>query len=152
MVIEDHTLLLEVGKAIRALDANIVIDIKGIPAQSKEGSYEWLSLDLLSSIEVATQTIQNSDKRLIFQLTCFSKHSEYRPDNDFTAPWKLASKFKGILHRAKYPIQNTCLKFLDTKMTYLDLRSSGDYAKELYQSSPLLQTHAVLITASALIS
>ena len=148
----DHELLLLVCQAVRKLDESIVIDIKGIPALSKEGVSDWLSVDLLNSLEVATQTVANSDRRLLFQITCFSKHAEYRIDKEFTAPWKLANRFKPVLHRAAYPIQNTCLKFLDTKMMYLDLRSSGDYAKELYQSSPVLQTHAVLMTASAIIS
>lgn len=152
MLPSDHELLLHICSAVRKLDANIIVDIKGIPAQSKDGVSDWLSVDLLNSLEMATQTTENSDRRLLFQITCFSKHAEYRIDKEFIAPWKLANRFKPVLHRAAYPIQNTCLKFLDTKMMYLDLRSSGDYAKELYQSSPVLQTHAVLITASAIIS
>lgn len=152
MIPADHVCLLKVAEAITLIQPTILVDIKGIPAQSKEGLEEWVSIDLLNSMEQPSQTLEHSNKHLLFQLTCFSMHAEYRQDRDFVAPWKLSNKFKPVIHRARYSIDTSCLKFQDVKIIYLDLRSSGDYAKELYQSSPILQTHAVLMTAHAIIS
>lgn len=148
----DTTCLLKVGATIQEAFPSLVIDIKGIPATVKKDKEEWISLDLINSLEQASQSIAGSDKTLLFQISCFSKHSEYREDKKFTAPWDLSEKLKPFLHRAKYVIESSCLKFLDTKMMYLDLRSSGDFAKESYQNSPILQTHCVLITSRAIIS
>jgi hypothetical protein len=149
---DDTTCKLKLCKEIQDAYPDLIIDIKGMPAAEKKDAEQWISIDLLNSLEQASQSIAGSDKTLLFQLTCFSKHSEYREDRKFTGPWDLANLMKPYMHRAKYIIETSCLKFLDTKMIYLDLRSSGDFAKESYQNSPILQTHCVLITSRAIIS
>jgi hypothetical protein len=149
--IPDNMIISAWGKAFQELFPNDILVMKGATATPLKDADDWAQFQLLNSFELPLSTTQNSYRRVLLQLSCYSKIQQYRADAKFDAPWTLARKYKCLMHRKNIRIENTCLKIQDSKMIYMDLKASGDYAKEIYQSSPSLQIHSVVITSTALI-
>lgn len=144
-------LYLGMAKIIRDVDPNIPLILKGMPHPELADYPDFLAFDLLNETEKPTRN-QDGDKMFNIQLACNSAHAEYRADRKITAPYDIATIYKPYIHRANHMIKNTCFRTLDAKITYLDLRSAGDYSKQIYQNSPSLKIHTCIIHAIALIS
>lgn len=141
-----------VAKIIRALDPAMTVVLRGQPIPKIGTKEEWLQFDFLSQYPIASQTTLKYDEWCNFQLSCYSVHAEYRADRSFTRPYEIGETYKQLINRKSYPIKDTCIQFFDATMQYLDLRSSGDFSKEIYQNNPSLQVHSTVITSRARIS
>lgn len=142
----------ELASVIQDVMPEIIMLLRGEPIPKIGSVEEWIQFDFLSNYPIASQTKRKFDDWCNFQVTCYSMHSEYRVDHKFSRPYELASIYKPAINRKNYPIKNTCIKFYDATMQYLDLRSSGDFSKEIYQNNPSLQVHSTVLTSRARIS
>lgn len=148
MVGEDK-ILSAIYKRALEIYPNLLIDLKGSNQLPHNSIEEWVSLEILNSIELPTQTPDvNSDRQILVQLTCYSLHAELRKDTSLVAPWTLANKLKPLLHRSNYVIESSCFRFHDCKMVYLDLKSSSDASKHIVENNPSFKIHSVIITSN----
>ena len=144
-------LYLGLAKIVSKVDTSIPILLKGMPFPNLDEVPDFIAFDLLNEVERRTQSL-DGDRIYSVQLSCHSLHAEYRADKKFSAPYDLAYKYKPFLHRATHIIKSSCFRTLDAKITYLDLRSTGDYSKQIYQTSPSLKIHTCVIHTTAQIS
>lgn len=136
--------------AIVATDPDMKVQVKGMSLKIVKEDQDWLSFQLLNSEQRPVQSLRRFN-RMLMQLTCYSRHAEYRVDKNWKAPWIVADKFRPLMNRAKLNVKNACLQIQDCTMIHMDLRASADFAKEQFQSSTPLQLHSVVITTTAII-
>jgi hypothetical protein len=130
-------------QAIIDVDDTMPIVIRGVPPPEKKE--QWLQFSILDDSPMADP--RTYVKHMV-ELICFSVHANLRQDGSYDAPWRIAEKYRHILHRASYRIKNTCIQSFECKMTYLDNSSTGSYFQNAEVSSPLLNTHCVLLNAT----
>lgn len=144
-------LYMGMAKIIQNVDPLMRLILKGMPLPELNGIQEFIAFDMLSEVEKASQSL-DGDRVYNLQLSCYSLHAEYRDDKSIIAPQKLAEKYKPIIHRANHTIKSSCLRTIDSRIVYLDLRASGDYSKQIYQSSPSYKLHSCVLYTTAHIS
>lgn len=144
-------LYLGMAKIIKAVDPLMPVVLKGMPLPQLDAQQEFVAFDLLSEVEKSSFSL-DGDRVYTVQLTCYALHAEYRADKSIDAPYKLAYKYKPVIHRANHMIKSSCLRTLDSRIVYLDLRASGDYSKQIFQSSPSLKVHSCVLHTTAHIS
>jgi hypothetical protein len=125
--------------------ANRPLIIKGTPLPKLENYDEWVSFELLSKFSMPTEKHVCVNDTYDIQLTLYSKHAEYRTDKSFTAIYKMVDMFNPIFNQASFYIKTSCIRFEESKIVHMDLRSLSDFAKAIYQNSPPLQTLAAVI-------
>lgn len=124
--------------------------MRGVPNPSVADVDEWLSFDILSIIDGASR--RNTIERYIdIQLICYSKYATHRSDNSFIAIYNLADKYGKLFHKKDVLIKNTCIQFKENKIVPLDLRSVGDFAKDILQQLPPLHTLSVVLLNQGMI-
>jgi hypothetical protein len=125
--------------------------IRGTPNPPVADVDEWLSFDILSIIDGPCR--RNTIERYIdIQIICFSKYATLRSDNKFVAIYDLADKYSRLFHKKDVMIKNTCIQFKENKIVPLDLRSVGDFAKDILQQLPPLHTLSVVLLNQGVIN
>lgn len=125
--------------------------LKGIEIPSLEGVDEWIAFELLLQNPYAARRIQREES-IHFQLTCFTVDSDRRADKKIGVQYDLANLYKPVLHQRDYMLKNTCIRFKECKMTFLDLRTSTFTAKAISTGgTPPLQTQSAVILSEACI-
>lgn len=127
--------------------------IKGLEAPSLEGVDEWLAYEMLLADPMVARRIQH-EETYHFQLTCFTVDSERRSDGKIGRHYELASIYKPLLHQQDYTIENTCIRFKECRMAFLDLRTATFTAQAIATGGvPPLQTQsAVLLIEASIIT
>ena len=127
--------------------------IKGLEAPSLEGCDEWLAYEMLLADPMAARRIQH-EETYYFQLTCFTVDSERRKDSKVGRQYELASIYKPLLHQCDYMLKNTCIRFRECKMAFLDLRTSTFTAQAISTGGvpPLQAQSAVLLIEASIIT
>ena len=127
------------------------LQVKGIAAPSLEGVDEWLSFQLLLENPHAAQRIQHNET-YSFQLTCFTVDAERRADKKVGREFFLSNLYKPMLHQQDYMLENTCIRFKEARIAFLDLRTSTFTARAISTGgTPPLQTQSAVILAEACI-
>lgn len=138
-----HEVQAAILQAIIAEHPDTPIIIRGVPPPEK--NEEWLQFSVLDDNPLADP---RTYVKHMCELICFSLHANLRQDGSYDAPWRMAEKFAKFMHKATYRIKNTCIQSFECKMTYLDNSSTGSYFQNAEVSSPLLNTHCVLLSAT----
>ncbi len=122
-----------------------------MPLPTIDGKDEWICFDILSMINGPAR--RNTVEMYIdTQITLYSLHAEHRSDKKFDAIYRLLDKYGSLFHRKDHVIKNTCIQFKENRIVPLDLRSTGDFAKEMLNQLPPLHTQSVVILNQGLIS
>ncbi len=148
-----------VGSLIRAHDAPALPEkprkllMKGLEIPTLAGVDEWLSFEMLLSDTHAARRVQH-EETLYFQLVCFTVDAVKREDKILGRQYQLANIYKPLLHQRDYMLENTCIRFKECKMTFLDLRTSTFTAQAIATGgTPPLQTQsAVLLIEASIIT
>lgn len=123
--------------------------LKGLELPSIEGLDEWIAFELLLQNPLAARRIQR-EETIHFQQTCFTVDSDRRKDKKIAVQYELASLYQPILHQRDYMLKNTCIRFKECKMTFLDLRTSTFTAQGIATGgTPSLQTQSAVILSEA---
>lgn len=136
---------------VKAVDPNMPMFVRGTPTPEYATANEWLSFEILSFIDSPARR-HTVDKLVDVQLICYTKHATHRTDNDFTALYRLMDKYGPLFDRKDVRIKNTCIQFKENRIVPLDLRSVGDYAKDILNQLPPLHTLSTVILNQGLIS
>lgn len=136
---------------VRAIDPNMPMQVRGTPSPAVEEKDEWIVFDILSIINSPARR-HTVDVNIDVQLICYSRYATHRKDNKFTAIYDLLDKYGSYFHRKDVVIKNTCIQFKENRIVPLDLRSTGDFAKEALNQLPVLHTQSVVILNQGLIS
>ncbi len=125
--------------------------LKGLELPSIEKADEWLAFEMLLSDTHAARVIQH-EETLYFQLTCFTRDAVLRADKLLGRQYALAKIYKPLLHQRDYMLKNTCIRFKECKMTFLDLRTSTFTAQAIATGgTPPLQTQSAVLLIEACI-
>lgn len=92
------------------------------------------------------------EDRFYCEITCYAKHASDRADGNISRPYELGDIYSKLVHQTNICIKNSCIRFLEARMIYLDLNSLGQNAVPFAQTSPKLNLHAIVIEAEAIIS
>lgn len=125
--------------------------IKGIELPTLEGCDEWLAYEMLLADPHVARRVQH-EETYYFQLTCFTVDSSRRADGKVGRQYELASIYKPLLHQQDYTLKNTCIRFKECKMTFLDLRTATFTAQAIATGGvPPLQTQSAVLLIEACI-
>jgi hypothetical protein len=119
--------------------------VKGTPLPKLADYDEWVCFELLSKFSAPTEKAVCVNDVYDIQITLYSKHAEFRSDKSFTAIYKMVDEFNEIFNQASFYIKTSCIRFEESKIVHMDLRSLSDFAKAIYQNSPPMQTLAAVI-------
>jgi hypothetical protein len=136
---------------VKAIDPAMPMFVRGTPTPSYEGVDEWISFEILSFMESPSRR-HTVDMLVDVQLICYTRHATHRKDNKFTAQFDLMDKYGPLFHQKDVNIKNTCIQFKENRIVPLDLRSVGDYAKDIINQLPPLHTLSTVILNQGLIS
>lgn len=136
---------------VKAVDPAMTMMIRGTPTPSYDGLDEWLSFEVLSIVESPARR-HTIDAVVDVQLICYSRTAGHRSDHDFAAIYRLMDKYGPIFHQKDVRIKNTCIQFKENRIVPLDLRSVGDYAKDILNQLPPLHTLSTVILNQGLVS
>jgi hypothetical protein len=136
---------------VKNVDPDMPMFVRGTPTPAYEGKNEWFSFEILSFMESPARR-HTIDMTVDIQLVCYTRHATHRTDNDFTALYKLMDKYAPLFHQKDVIIKNTCIQFKENRIVPLDLRSVGDYAKDILNQLPPLHTLSTVILNQGLIS
>lgn len=150
-MITNSELYLGLLSYVKAIDPLMPMQIRGIPAPPVAEANEWIVFDILSIIHSPARR-HTVDINIDVQLICYSKHATHRTDNKFTAIYDLLDKYGAAFQRKDVVIKSTCIQFKENRIVPLDLRSTGDFAKEALNQLPPLHTQSVVILNQGLIS
>lgn len=136
---------------VHKLDPNVVLQVRGIPTETLVDIDEWISFDILAFIDMPSR--RNVIDRVVdIQTTCYSRHAVHRSDKKFGAHYALATKYGALFHKKDILIKNTCIQFKENRIVPLDLRSTGFFANNISNPTPLLNTQAIVILNQGVIS
>lgn len=125
--------------------------IKGLEAPSLEGMDEWLAYEMLLADPHVARRIQH-EETYHFQLTCFTVDSVRRSDGKIGRQYELASIYRPLLHQQDYMLKNTCIRFKECKISFLDLRTATFTAQAIATGGvPPLQTQSAVLLLEATI-
>ena len=151
MSLNHEDIYLGLLQIVKAVDPNMPMVVPGIPVPSLEGKDEWISFNILSIIN--TPSRRTADEVLVdVQLIVYSLHAQHRSDRKFSAIYNLVDKYSSLFHKRDHVIKNTCIQFKENRIVPLDLRSIGDFAKEILNQLPTLHTLSTVILNQGLIS
>ncbi len=140
---------------VAGIDSTMPLIIKGAPAPLLENKEEWVQFDFLSSFPIPAHAPEKRNA-LYMQVICFSRHAHLRLDRSIVAPWTLAEKYSDALTNltVKVPVgdssETSCFRIHEAKQVYLDLKSSGEFSKQIYLPSVPLDTHCVVLLLDAM--
>jgi hypothetical protein len=136
---------------VKSLDPSVVMQVRGVPTDSIADLDEWISFDILAFIDMPSR--RNVIDRVIdIQTTCYTRHAVHRGDKKFGAHYALATKYGALFHKKDILIKNTCIQFKENRIVPLDLRSTGFFASNTSNPTPLLNTQAIVILNQGVIS
>ena len=145
-----NDIYLGLSKIINEYNPSTILVLQSAPMPVFDGVEEWVSFELLNMIgHPSRKTYAN--ERLMMQLTCYSLDASYRKDKKFSRHYELADDYYNLLNQKDYVIKNTCVRLTECKIVYLDLKSSSDFAKAIYQNSPPMQTQSAVILVDAIV-
>lgn len=151
MSLNHEDIYLGLLKLVKAVDPNMPMIIPGMPAPTLEGKNEWVSFNILSIIN--TPCRRSAEEAVVdIQLIVYSLHAQHRTDKKMTAIYALLDKYGPIFHKRDHVIKSTCIQFKENRIVPLDLRSVGDFAKEILNQLPTLHTLSTVILNQGLIS
>jgi hypothetical protein len=138
-------------KLVKAVDPDMTMVVRGMPMPTLDRKDEWMCFDILSIISQPCR--RNTIETYVdIQLILYSLHAEHRSDKKFDAIYRLIDKYGDLFHQKDVTIKNTCIQFKENRIVPLDLRSTGDFAKEILNQLPALHTMSVVILNQGLIS
>lgn len=136
---------------VRNADPNMVMQVRGVPTDSLVDIDEWISFDILAFIDMPSR--RNVIDRVVdIQTTCYTRHAVHRSDKKFGAHYALSTKYGALFHKKDVLIKNTCIQFKENRIVPLDLRSTGFFANNISNPTPLLNTQAIVILNQGVIS
>jgi len=138
-------------KKIKEIDPSMPICIRGMQAPKLEGLPEWIAFEVLYQGSAPSRRGVIS-KEIDVQITVYTRHAEYRSDKKFTAISDLEDKYGAIFHQKDICIKSSCISFQENRIVPLDLRSIGDFAKDIIQQEPPLHTLASVILNTGFIN
>ena len=153
-VANEYQIYLGVGKLIQ--ECGLVTPapkllIKGLETPSLEGVEEWLAYEMLLVDAMEARRVQH-EETYYFQLTCFTVDSARRADGKIGRHYELASIYKPLLHQQDYTIENTCIRFKECRISFLDLRTATFTAQAIATGGvPPLQTQSAVLLIEATI-
>jgi hypothetical protein len=125
--------------------------IKGLELPSLEGMDEWLAYEMLLADPHVARRVQ-LEETYHFQLTCFTVDATRRSDGKVGRQYELASIYRPLLHQQDYMLKNTCIRFKECKITFLDLRTATFTAQAIATGGvPPLQTQSAVLLIEATI-
>ena len=136
---------------VQAIDPNMSMQVRGVPPQSLETLEEWIVFDILSIMESPSRR-HTVDIAVDIQLICYSKYGVHRKDRQFDAPYRLLDKYAAAFHSKDIMIKSTCISFKENRIVPLDLRSTGDFAKNQVNALPPLQLMSMVILNQGIIN
>lgn len=143
---------LGIGKVIQDFDDKIPMIIKGLDMPDLDKIDEWLQFDILGEFASPVRIAQRNDI-VPFQLTCFTRPATSRKESgatSFARHIEMADLYKPLLHQQNFCIKNTCIRLLECRISFLDLRTSTFTAQAISTgTTPTLQTQSAVILFDA---
>ena len=139
-----------IAEAVSNVDDNMPFLLKGAPFPELKDKEEWVAFELIAKPTYASN-MTSVDEKVICQITCYPLHAEFRQDGNWMRPYTLAEMYINAFSQKSTLIENTCVKWKEPDSHYVDIRSLADFAKQIYQNSPPMQVHAVVIILEGLI-
>lgn len=136
---------------VQKADPSMPMVIRGTPTISLDKLNEWIVFDVLSMVDGAARR-GVVELYIDVQLICYSRHAVHRTDNKFDSIYTLADKYSPLFHRKDIMIKSSCIQFKENKMVPLDLRSTGDFASNILNSLPVLNTMSMVILNQGIIN
>lgn len=125
--------------------------IKGLELPSLEGMDEWLAFEMLLADPQIARRIQ-LEEVYSFQLTCFTVDASRRSDGKVGRQYELGSIYRALLHQQDYMLKNTCIRFRECSIAFLDLRTATFTAQAIATGGvPPLQTQSAVLRVEAYI-
>jgi len=124
----------------KAYDVTCIIH--GVPYPT--GKEEWIKFTPLSFVKNPSRRGDIS-QRVYVEITCYSLLATYRKDKRYDRQWELAKMYADLFDQQDIQVETSCISFKEPRKVYLDLRSTGDFAGPIKQTSPQLNVDAVLI-------
>jgi hypothetical protein len=136
-----------VCKKAQAIFPTAPLIIKGTQYPSQDVP-EFMMIDLLAHTTVPHHRYTQCVK-FTLQMVCYSLPGNMRTDGKFFRHLEMADAVKAAMDNLVIPVtnKNTCIELHECKITPLDLRSLGDFAKDIYANTPplhLLSTVLIL--------
>jgi len=129
---------------VQKIDPAMPMVIRGAPMISLDGLDEWIVFDILSMADgIARRNVV--ERYIDVQLICYSRYATQRKDNKFNSVYSLSDKYAPHFNRKEIMIKSSCIQFKENRMVPLDLRSTGDFAKDILNSLPQLHTMSMVI-------
>lgn len=145
-----NDIYLGIAQIIHAHNPDIRLLLQSAPSPDFDNAQEWLTFELLNMIGMPSRKAY-ANERIMFQLGCYTVDATYRDDKKISRHYELADEYYQLLNQKDYVIKTTCVRLTECKIVYLDLKSSSDFAKAIYQNSPPMQTQSAVILVDAIV-
>ena len=149
MVTDPYKLIAGLHKMVYDVNTNMPFQVRGVPLPlDKEEFIVYNGLSIFPRV-----SRKNAVNESIFvEVICYAKHAQYRSDRDFYRPWKMSKPYFDLFSQKRILIEDDCIQFNEGRLTYLDLRSLGDFAENINQQSPELKLYCIVLSFEGLIS
>jgi hypothetical protein len=143
-----RTLMLQANKLVADAIPNVPLVIKGMQFPEDEDEFVCFNgLALYESVKRSTST----GYTCFLEVICYSKHPSVREDKAMLREWALAEVYRTLFSGKRIAIESTCIQFAEAKLMALDLRSLGQFAEGIAQSSPSLNMNAVVMEVEGIV-
>lgn len=136
---------------VQAIDPLMPMQIRGTPTIAMEKLDEWITFDILSMMDGPCRR-GTVEKYIDIQVILYARHGVHRKDNKFNAIYSLVDKYAPAFHSKDVMIKSSCISFKENRMVPLDLRSTGDFAKDQVNQLPPLHTTSMVILNQGVIN
>ena len=123
--------------------------IAGVPYKLGEEE-EWIEAKNLSMYTIPNRK-DSRFERIYVEILCYSFEGQLRKDKNWNRVWEIADTYATLLSQLRFSVESSCIQLKEPRSIFLDLRSLGDFAKNIEQQSPLLHTQCVAIGCEGLI-